>query len=531
MSGTVTGLGLAGVVIASLLLLTNAASAQADDVKTADSKKPTPWAPAVWPAAKLDAKGNLLPLLPYDEAIDRTMKYLFDIEVAFAGSNKVKDEAGKTRPPYFFYCAVKKGGLPNNALNWPGHYAYYTHGFLNYYVYSGNREALNRAEELAEWNLTHSTPVAWKYAGLIYSTVSNGRPGGYVDGDTVQPDKSAIMAGAYLRLYRVTGKKKYLKAAQQIATTLAKMQLPEGNWPFRINPKTGKVQEAYTSSAIYAVELFEQLDAINQDRKFAEAGTKTINWLLKGPVQNMVWKGFYEDVPNRPDNRTNWDCIDTARWLIRHRDENREYLPLALKLHDWIKKTFVDENKRYAPAHSVREQLVCNIGMIAHSLHWAVLLGELYEVTGDEKYRRDMTNTASSFSYHLQANNRLHLGPDWPEETGCGHCPVNNATSVWNLLEAFGRVPEIAPENHILRYSAEIQAISYKPGIIAYTTDTSSKDVLRLAGEPKKITVDGQPLPLGDGIVKGWKFDKATGILRLAHDGRKVIIEYKKVAR
>ena len=525
MHSTVEDTVLMGVLIAGAYLLPCMSLCRADEAKKADREKPVPWASAVWADAKLDANGNLLPLQSYGETVERSMKYLFDMEVAFAGSNRIKDESGKTRPPYLFYCSIKKGVLTADALNWPGHFAYYTQGFLNYYVFSGNGEALSRAEELAEWNMAHSTPVDWKYGGMIYSTVSNGKLGGYSDGDAIQLDKSAIMAGAYLRLYRVTGKEQYLKAAQQIATTLAKTQQPEGNWPFRVNPQTGEVREAYTSSAICAVELFEQLDAMNRNREFDQARTKTINWLLKGPTQDMVWKGFYEDVPNSPDNRTNWDCVDTARWLIRYRDENKEYLPLALKLHDWIKNTFVDENTRFAPAHSVREQLVCNIGMIMHSLHWAVLLSELYEVTGDEKYRRDAANIASSFTYHLQANNRLHLGPDWPEETGCGHVPVNNVISIWYLMDVFGCIPEIAPKNHLLRYSAEIQAISYKPDVIAYTTAGPSRDVLKLAGEPEEVTVDGQALPAGDGVVKGWHFDEETGILRLAHDGRQVVVQ------
>ena len=136
--------------------------------------------------------------------------------------------------------------------------------FLNYYVYSGREEALKQAEELAAWNISHSTPLDWKYGGLPYSTIHNGKLGGAVDGDAIMTDKPAIMAGAYLRLFRTTGKQEYRKAAEQVANTLAKTQLPEGNWPFRVNPKTGEVREQYTSSVIYAVELFEQLDQTEQ---------------------------------------------------------------------------------------------------------------------------------------------------------------------------------------------------------------------------------------------------------------------------
>jgi hypothetical protein len=54
--------------------------------------------------------------------------------------------------------------------------------------------------------------------------------------------------------------------------------LPEGNWPFRVNPKNGEVREVYTSSAIYAVMLFEALSKGNENR-WAEAKAKALKWI------------------------------------------------------------------------------------------------------------------------------------------------------------------------------------------------------------------------------------------------------------
>jgi outer membrane protein assembly factor BamB len=70
-----------------------------------------------------------------------------------------------------------------------------------------------------------------------------------------------------------------------------------------------------------------------------------------------------------------------------------------MQLHDWVKKTFVDEKHRYGPAHAVREQLVCNCRMAGHSGHWASLLGSLYQATGEEKYRTAQLNVASLITY------------------------------------------------------------------------------------------------------------------------------------
>jgi hypothetical protein len=94
------------------------------------------------------------------------------------------------------------------------------------------------------------------------------------------------------------------------------------------------------------------------------------------------------------------------------------------------------------------------------------------------------------------------------------------------LMELLGHFPEAAPdgENHLLYKSAVVQTIQYEPNKVTYTTDGSSSDVLKLAFRPNKITVNGKPLPSGNGGKKGWEFDAQTRVLRLVHNAGKVVI-------
>jgi hypothetical protein len=94
------------------------------------------------------------------------------------------------------------------------------------------------------------------------------------------------------------------------------------------------------------------------------------------------------------------------------------------------------------------------------------------------------------------------------------------------LIDIFGQVPETAPdgENHLLRAGAIVQAIRYESNKVAYTTDGSSSDVLKLSFRPEEIAVNGQPLAAGDGVGKGWRFDPKTRVLRLVHEAGKVVI-------
>lgn len=380
----------------------------------------------VWPAPKHASNGDLLPAMPWRQSIDCGTGFILDDLPHWAKGNTIVDDSGAHRPPYYFYTLAIDGrhdgaGNPGNAgTAYPAfHHAIFIETFLDYYELSKRPDALKAAEDLADWELAHQTPASFKYAYLPYSTIQHGKLGGSVDGDSIMTDKPAIMAAAYLHLSRVSGKDVYHQAAQRIAETLAKTQLPAGNWPFRVNPRDGRVVEPYTSSVIYAVELFEQLDA-GGEHQFSEAHDRALHWLLTGPVRTMEWRGFYEDINAELSlhNRTNWDCIDTARYLVRHRNDDPTYLRLALKLHDWIRQTFVDLNTPYAPAEPVREQLVCNVEMGIHSGHWAMLLNDLYDATGQEQYRQRAVNTAAYITLLQQPDGRIPVGRDWDEQQG-----------------------------------------------------------------------------------------------------------------
>ena len=119
------------------------------------------------------------------------------------------------------------------------------------------------------------------------------------------PDKAAILSLAYLDLYAACQKPRFLKAAVAIADTLQQRQRPNGTWPFRVDPKTEKVVEEYTSSVIYAVMLFERLDRLNGNDTYKAHRDKAWHWLLNGPIKTKEFRGFYEDIPPSPKGRTN----------------------------------------------------------------------------------------------------------------------------------------------------------------------------------------------------------------------------------
>ncbi len=367
---------------------------------------------------KRDAAGMLLPLQSYDETIHRGMSFLLvDHLKWFKGSREnLIDEKGHTQMPWVYYSNLQHNGEPFPAsidrfVSYPAfHHSLMIKTFIKYWKYSGNKQALKEAIKLADWNIAHSTPSEWAYGNMPYSTFEEKKPGGFLDKTGLMPDKAAIMALSYIELYKASHKSRFLKAAEAIANTLSKTQRPNGTWPFRVDPKTEKVIEDYTSSVIYAVMLFENLNKLNKNDHFKTYRDQTWEWLLNGPIKTKEFRGFYEDIAEDTENRTNYDCLDVIRYLLDNRTDSNGYLEIAQELNTWVEETFMDKIVGFEPAEGIREQLRVNVVMGVHSLNWASMLLELSEASSNQKMRVRAMQTANYVSYYLQPDNRIVVG-------------------------------------------------------------------------------------------------------------------------
>ena len=384
----------------------------------------------VFAPAQLDSAGRLVPLQSYDETVRKAMNFITDVLPDwFKGDkNTLRDENGIERPVYFYYSNLMYNGEVSKSdmdhfVSYPAfHHSLFIRTFITYYRYTGEYTYLERAMELADWNIDHSTPSSYAYGGMPYSTFEEGKPGGFRDGDCIMTDKAAYMALTYLQLYETTRVTRYLEAALLIGRKLADNQLPAGNWPFRVNPRTREVKESYTSSIIYAVELFEQLEPYGAKGEFRVNRDKALEWLINGPVQNLKWCGFYEDIPEMA-NRTNWDCIDAIRYFTRNCGTNPEYMEYAQRLCSFINDsivlsgmTFISTRHPYAPAEAVREQAACFVPMSVHSAHWAAMMMDMYRACGELSFKLRAEQTMNYVTYHLQPNGIMLIDLDYPNE-------------------------------------------------------------------------------------------------------------------
>ncbi len=306
-------------------------------------------------------------------------------------------------PAYTYRCVtyMKSGVRPFYA--YPAfHHGLIIDALLDYYRFTKETKYLDEAIKLADWNIRNSTPSTDKIPNLPYSTTMNGKMGGEgnADGECIMIDKAGFTGQQYLRLWKLTKNDELKNAALRIAETLLNIQLPDGRWQNRVSNATGKVCQDYTSNQIFNIELMEQLYEITLDKRYLESSQKAWKWVLENPLKTYKWIGYYEDVAPEIKSVGNWDAIATARYLIKNKDKDSSYLAQAINLAEWIGTTFAVKQDGKWPL--IAEQSICMPVMSCHTLHYALLLTDLAEATG-ESYWKNAAISAANAGFDLSS--------------------------------------------------------------------------------------------------------------------------------
>jgi rhamnogalacturonyl hydrolase YesR len=348
--------------------------------------------------SKLQEETELLKERPVKQLLNNGEIYenQYSWQEAIAHSIKIMDTAieqgtadvpGQENMPAFTYRCVtwmSPGMKPFYA--YPAfHHSIIIDALIKCFNYTKDEKYLNVALNLSDWEIEHSTPATDKLPNLPYSTTYNGEMGGNVDGDTVMLDKAGIMGEMYLKLWRTNSKERYLNGAVKIAETLLDCQLPSGRWQARVEHATGKVVQDYVSNQIFNIRLMDELFVVTGDKRYSESSQTALSWLMDNPIKTWRWTGYYEDVEPGEESIGNWEAIDTARYLLAHREGHPEYLTIASDISDWVATSFTVNESGYWPL--VCEQSVCMPAMVGHTLHYALLLVDMYKATRNEYYR------------------------------------------------------------------------------------------------------------------------------------------------
>jgi len=418
-----------------------------------------------------------------------------------------------------------------------------------YYNYTGDTALTGNMQYMADYYLAHSlSPSNCKWPDLPYPYNMNVESGIY-DGDMIlgkqflQPDKAGSVGNELIRLYKKTGKEKYLNAAIKIANTLSgKISVGDADhspWPFKINAITGDTgvlvnqevwyegmdndlkkkkqaqKSSYTTFWIGTMDMFSQLIQLKKGNtnKYQKAFDLVLEWMKKYPAKNNKWGPFFEDVPRWSDTQIN--AITYAMYILNHPEYDDDWKQSTYNIIKWVYDSLGNHDYSKYGVICINEQTAYRVPGNSHTARQAACDLLFAERTGDT-------------SLIGNAICQLNWATYMVDDDGKNFYPTN---AIWmtdgygdyvrHFLRAMASAPQLAPqnENHLLRSSSVVKTIQYENNKIAYATfDNTGEELLRLNSKPTDVK----------GVDK-WKWNDLTngGTITITRTkSNQVIIEF-----
>jgi hypothetical protein len=414
------------------------------------------------------------------------------------------------------------------------------------YPYLGDRSVIDNMTYMADYWLDHGlspADAAWPNLPYPYNTELHS---GMYDGDMragkgfLQPDKAASFGAELVTLYRMTGNRRYLKAAVAIADTLARKIEPGSDdrspWPYRVQALSGQVSMPYTANYTGALCLFRDLSALKEgDCAAYQVAYDTLSaWLKAYPLKTNKWGPFFEDIAGWSNTEIN---ADTMAWYIL---ENPEWDPYwreyAHRILAWSRATFGNQAWVKYGLTAINEQTAYTVPGNSHTSRHASVQIIYAEKTGEETLKPEAIRQLNWATYTVgeKGNNRYPLDDIWLTD-GYGDY-------VRHYLRAMGAAPELAPagQNHLLKSTSVVCDIRYATDSVSYEiSDQSSVELLRLAFEPGSVVCSGKALPrLANkadlAFHEGYTFNApgdVPGVLRVRHEGSPLVLIQAKAEK
>ncbi|MDE1162262.1 MAG: hypothetical protein PW792_10005 [Acidobacteriaceae bacterium] len=500
---------------------------------------------------RLDAQGKLLPWpMPDNIGYSYSSHFLSQWTVVW-------DQYNRQRLPYYYCCfdfdRTTFEMMPDHHwANSTGYLRAMMQGFVErLYPYTGDSKNLEFLQNFVDYELENGlTPEGYAWSRVPYASANPGasRYSGWSEHgeDFVEPHVVGEDGYGYLRLYEMTGNTKYLQAAIRCADALVKNFKPgdEKNspWPYRSSARDNSVQggkglSGYSANVVEPIMLFDELIRIHQGNvsSFARVREGAWSWLMKYPMQNNVWLGYFEDVQASSGNMNQVIPLELARYLLLHPEKDPEWREHSRKLIEWVKTTpmwpkYIVHGAMVTTEQGNGKEYCCNPPpqcCDSHSSRLAASEAMYYAKTGDMAYKEAAYRTYNFVTYFqgLSKNAHAPFADQWWFTDEFADGPRR-------IMDAFWAIPEWAPadESHLLGSLSPVTKIAYRAGAVTYSTfDEDSTDVLRLNFTPDSITVGGKPIAARkDTAEEGYVFDKTNLTLRIRHiHSRDIDIEGK----
>ena len=491
--------------------------------------------------AALDSHDKLLPWpMPDDTGYSYSSYFLSQWTIVW-------DQYNRQRLPYFFCCfdfdRTTFELMPDwHWVNSTGYLRAMMQGFVErLYPYTGDPHTLEFLQNFVDYELRNGlTPEGYAWAQVPYPSANPGsrRYTGWSEHgeDYVEPHVVGEDGYAYLRLYEMTGNTKYLRAAIRCAEALVKNFKPgdelNSPWPYRCFARDGSIHGGtgmfpYSANVVEPIMLLDELIRLDQGdvAAFKKVREGAWAWLMKYPMQNNVWVGYFEDVKASMGNMNQVIPLEFARYILLHPEKDPDWREHTRKLIDWVKTTpkwpkyIVHGATVTTEQGSGLKNFCCNLPnqcCDSHSSRLAAVEALYYAKTGDAAYKEAAYRTYNWVTYFqgLPAAAHAPYSTQWWFTDEFADGPRR-------MMDAFWAVPEWAPadESHLLGSLSVVTKIAYGAGSVTYSTfDDESTDVLRLDFLPDSVTVGGKAIARRKELDRqGFTFDDASGVLTIRH--------------
>jgi hypothetical protein len=314
-------------------------------------------------------------------------------------------------------------------------------------------------------------------------------------------------------MFEQSGEPRYRDAAIACADALAK-HASEGDvahspWPFRVYAQTNVAREDYSANVIGAIALFEELERLRlgDTDSYARARRLAFDWLVRVPLSNDAWTGYFEDIEIQTDpaaNPNQYTAMRTARWLLQHRDADPRWRDHVAHLLAWAEHTFgadtPNERGTQWGATVMSEQRADMAKMGSHTARYGATTALWWEATGDAPALDRAARSLAWATYACDDKGIVAVGEDihegWWFSDGYGDY-------IRHFLVGMGAVPDWAPPGkaHLLRSTSVVTHVEYSAIRVAWTTfDADSMETLRLPSAPTKVSAGAGELQARDGL-------------------------------
>jgi hypothetical protein len=502
---------------------------------------------------QLDAQGKLLPWpMPDNTGYSYSSHVLTQWTILW-------DQYNRQRLPYFYCCfdfdrATFELAPDPHWVNSTGYLRAMMEGFIErLYPYTGDERMVTFLEDFVDYELENGlTPANYAWSQVPYASANPGakRYTGWSQlggEDFIEPHVVGEDGYGYLRLYEMTGKTRYLRAAIRCADALVKNHKPgdaaHSPWPVRLFARDGSVDgppmgpTPYSANVIEPIMLFDELVRLGQGDVAGYTRTRGAawEWFQKYPLATNTWVGYFEDTVPSMGNMNQVIPLEFARYVLLHPEKDPQWREHAEQLIRWVKTTpkwpkYIVHDALVTTEQGNGKEFCCNEPnqcCDSHTSRLAAVEALYFAKTGDTAYRDSAFRSYNWVTYFqgLSASAHAPFSTQWWFTDEFSDGPRR-------LMDAFWAVPEWAPadESHLLGSSSVVTKISYGRGTITYSTfDPRSDDVLRLDFTPEFIAANGKPLERRKDLNQaGYTFDDTTHVLRIRHDdARDIDIEGK----